>query len=76
MNIDGLISKLKLNHKIGGSRKEIEDIADVSEMTNTQLKCIIQEIEMDKEGNIFHKKSCMIPDIKGMIKNECRSVLP
>lgn len=32
--------------------KEIEDITDVREMTNTQLKRIIQKIEVDKEGNV------------------------
>ncbi|MCM1046314.1 MAG: hypothetical protein NC417_12465, partial [Candidatus Gastranaerophilales bacterium] len=37
-----------LNHTF----KEIEDITDVREMTNTQLKRIIQKIEVDKEGNV------------------------
>lgn len=32
--------------------KEIADIADVSNMTNTQLKKIVQKIEVDKEGNV------------------------
>ena len=32
--------------------KEIEDIADVRQMTNAQLKRIIQKIEVDKEGNV------------------------
>ena len=32
--------------------QEIEDIADVHEMTNAQLKRIIQKIEVDKEGNV------------------------
>jgi hypothetical protein len=32
--------------------KEIEDIVDVHEMTNTQLQRIIQKIEVDKEGNV------------------------
>ena len=32
--------------------REIEDITDVHQMTNTQLKKIIQKIEVDKEGNI------------------------
>jgi len=32
--------------------KEIEDITDVHQMTNTQLKRIIQKIEVDKEGNV------------------------
>ena len=37
-----------LNHTF----KEIEDITDVREMSNTQLKNIIQKIEVDKEGNV------------------------
>ncbi len=37
-----------LNHTF----KEIEDITDVREMSNTQLKRIIQKIEVDKEGNV------------------------
>lgn len=37
-----------LNHTF----KELEDISDVREMTNTQLKRIIQKIEVDKEGNV------------------------
>ena len=32
--------------------KEIEDIADVRQMTNAQLKRIIQKIEVDKDGNV------------------------
>ena len=32
--------------------REIEDIADVRQMTNTQLKRIIQKIEVDKDGNV------------------------
>lgn len=32
--------------------KEIEDIADVHEMTNAQLKRIVQKIEVDKAGNV------------------------
>ena len=32
--------------------KEIEDITDICEMTNAQLKRIIQKIEVDKEGNV------------------------
>ncbi len=37
-----------LNHTF----KEIEDITDIREMTNTQLKHMIQKIEVDKEGNV------------------------
>ena len=32
--------------------KQMEDITDVHEMTNTQLKRLIQKIEVDKEGNV------------------------
>ena len=32
--------------------KTIEDVADVREMTNMQLKRIIQKIEVDKDGNV------------------------
>ena len=32
--------------------KEIEDITDVSQMTNAQLKKLIQRIEVDKDGNV------------------------
>ena len=32
--------------------KEIEDIADVRQMTNAQLKKLIQRIEVDKDGNV------------------------
>lgn len=32
--------------------KEIKDITDVSQMTNAQLKKIVQRIEVDKDGNV------------------------
>ena len=32
--------------------KQLEDITDVHEMTNAQLKRLIQKIEVDKEGNV------------------------
>ena len=32
--------------------KTIEDVADVHQMTNAQLKKIIEKIEVDKEGNV------------------------
>ena len=32
--------------------REIEDVADVRQMTNAQLKRIIQRIEVDKQGNV------------------------
>jgi hypothetical protein len=33
--------------------KEMEDITDVHEMTNTQLKRLINKIEVDKDGNAY-----------------------
>ena len=37
--------------------KEMEDITDVHEMSNTQLKRLINKIEVDKDGNvdIYHR---------------------
>ena len=32
--------------------RQLEDITDVHEMTNAQLKRLIQKIEVDKEGNV------------------------
>ena len=32
--------------------KQMEDITDVHEMTNSQLKRLIQKIEVDKDGNV------------------------
>ncbi len=32
--------------------KEMEDVTDVHEMTNTQLKRLINKIEVDKDGNV------------------------
>lgn len=83
MYTDDLISRDELNEKIGGMRKqiedleselnliarneedsdrlemvlkntfqEIEDVTDVREMTNAQLKKIIQKIEVDQLGNV------------------------
>ncbi len=37
---------------LNGTFKEIEDISDVHQMTNAQLKRIIQKIEVDKDGNV------------------------
>lgn len=42
----------QLESVLSGTFKEIEDITDVHQMTNTQLKRIIQKIEVDKEGNV------------------------
>ena len=41
-----------VEHILGETFKEIEDIADVRQMTNAQLKRIIQKIEVDKDGNV------------------------
>ena len=37
---------------LNGTFKEMEDITDVHEMTNTQLKRLINKIEVDKDGNV------------------------
>ena len=42
----------QLESILGQTFKEIEDIADVRQMTNAQLKRIIQKIEVDKDGNV------------------------
>ena len=42
----------QLEGVLNNTFKEIEDITDVREMTNEQLKKIIQKIEVDKEGNV------------------------
>lgn len=42
----------QLEAVLNNTFKEMEDIADVHEMTNTQLKRLIQKIEVDKEGNV------------------------
>ena len=42
----------QLEHILGQTFKEIEDITDVHQMTNAQLKRIIQKIEVDKDGNV------------------------
>ena len=83
MYADDLISRVELNEKISGMKKEIAhiedqlklveynlgkgdqleaivkktfhrvgDIASVADMTNEQLKQIIQKIEVDKDGNV------------------------
>ncbi len=39
--------------------KEIEDIADVHQMTNAQLKRIIQKIEVDKDGMWTFTSGCL-----------------
>ncbi len=42
----------QLENIINRTFKTLEDIADVREMTNAQLKSIISKIEVDKDGNI------------------------
>lgn len=42
----------QLEGVLNSTFKQIEEIADVREMTNAQLKKIIQKIEVDKEGNV------------------------
>ena len=42
----------QLENILNNTFKEIEDITDVHQMTNQQLKRLIQKIEVDKEGNV------------------------
>ena len=42
----------QLENILNRTFKEIEDITDVHQMTNQQLKRLIQKIEVDKEGNV------------------------
>ena len=42
----------QLKELLNTTFREIEDITDVHQMTNTQLKKIIQKIEVDKDGNV------------------------
>ena len=42
----------QLENVLNNTFKEIEDITDVREMTNEQLKRIIQKIEVDHNGNV------------------------
>ena len=42
----------QLEHVLGNTFKAVEDITDVHQMTNEQLKQIIQKIEVDKAGNV------------------------
>ena len=44
--------KAELENILNNTFKEIEDITDVHQMTNQQLKRLIQKIEVDKEGNV------------------------
>lgn len=47
-----LTKEEQLEHILGNTFKAVEDITDVHQMTNEQLKQIIQKIEVDKEGNV------------------------
>lgn len=42
----------QLESILNSTFKQLEDITDVHEMTNTQLKRLIQKIEVDKDGNV------------------------
>ncbi len=42
----------QLENILNTTFREISDIADVKEMSNSQLKRIIQKIEVDKDGNV------------------------
>ena len=42
----------QLEAVLNSTFKQMEDITDVHEMTNTQLKRLINKIEVDKEGNV------------------------
>ena len=42
----------KLEDILEKTFKQIEDVTDVSQMTNAQLKKLIQRIEVDKDGNV------------------------
>lgn len=42
----------QLENILNNTFREIEDITDVHQMTNQQLKRLIQKIEVDKEGNV------------------------
>lgn len=43
---------IPIENILNNTFKEIEDITDVHQMTNQQLKRLIQKIEVDKEGNV------------------------
>ena len=42
----------RLEAILNSTFKQLEDITDVHEMTNAQLKRLINKIEVDKEGNV------------------------
>ena len=47
-----LTKEVQIESILNNTFKEIADITDVSNMTNTQMKKIIQQIEVDKYGNV------------------------
>ena len=47
-----LTKEEQLEYILNNTFKEIADITDVRNMTNAQLKKIIQKIEVDKDGNV------------------------
>ena len=47
-----LTKEEQLEDILSNTFKEIADITDVRNMTNAQLKKIIQKIEVDKDGNV------------------------
>ena len=47
-----LTKREQLKGILNSTFREIEDITDVHDMTNAQLKRIIQRIEVDKDGNV------------------------
>lgn len=47
-----LTKEEQLEQVLGNTFKAVGDITDVHQMTNEQLKQIIQKIEVDKEGNV------------------------
>ncbi len=49
---DQIIGRDRLESILTKTFKEIEDIADVSQMTNAQLKKIVRKIEVDRCGNV------------------------
>ncbi|MGN0823273.1 MAG: recombinase family protein, partial [Candidatus Gallimonas sp.] len=49
---DQIIGRDRLETILTKTFKEIEDIADVSQMTNAQLKKIVRKIEVDRCGNV------------------------
>ena len=47
-----LTKEEQLENILNSTFKQIEDITDVHQMTNQQLKRLIQKIEVDKTGNV------------------------